>query len=92
MTVQERALASIAQAAPGHTMVATMVTFLASGQPLSLTTHVIQGARPGPAVGFDQAGGSVPSGALLGTIVADFTGKMLAEIRASFATSWLMMA
>ncbi len=45
------------QAAPwpdqaGHTIVETPVTVLASGQPLTLTTHVIRGARPGPTVGI----------------------------------------
>lgn len=44
-----------------------------------------------PIAGFDQVGESSPGDSLLGTIVSVFTGETLAEIRAPFATSWLMM-
>jgi predicted deacylase len=44
-----------------------------------------------PAIGFDLVGGSIPDDTVLGTIASAFTGETLAEIRAPFATSWLMM-
>ncbi len=45
-----------------------------------------------PVVGFDVVGRSVAGGELLGTIASVFSGETLAEIRAPFAESWLMMA
>ncbi|MGH2613734.1 MAG: succinylglutamate desuccinylase/aspartoacylase family protein [Thermomicrobiales bacterium] len=45
-----------------------------------------------PVVGFDGVGRSVTGGALLGTIASAFSGETLAEVRAPFAESWLMMA
>lgn len=37
---------------PGHQIIETLVTTLASGQPLTITTHVVQGARPGRTIGI----------------------------------------
>jgi predicted deacylase len=45
-----------------------------------------------PVVGFDAVGRSVAGGELLGTIASVFSGETLAEIRAPFSESWLMMA
>lgn len=45
-----------------------------------------------PVVGFDLVGRSVAGGELLGTIASVFSGETLAEIRAPFDESWLMMA
>jgi hypothetical protein len=45
-----------------------------------------------PVVGFDVVGRSVAAGDLLGTIASVFTGETLAEVRAPFAESWMMMA
>jgi hypothetical protein len=42
-------------------------------------------------VGFDGVGRSVAGGELLGTIASVFSGETLAEVRAPFAESWLMM-
>jgi predicted deacylase len=44
-----------------------------------------------PVVGFDAVGGAVAESTLLGTVVSPYTGAVLAEIRAPFAESWLMM-
>jgi predicted deacylase len=44
-----------------------------------------------PVVGFDGVGHSVSCGELLGTIASVFSGETLAEVRAPFAESWLMM-
>jgi predicted deacylase len=53
--VTGKTMASIVQAVqapPGHYLVETPVTTLASGQPLNLVTHVLRGASPGPVVGI----------------------------------------
>jgi predicted deacylase len=44
-----------------------------------------------PVVGFDGVGGFVSGGDLLGTIASAFSGETLAEVRAPFVESWLMM-
>jgi predicted deacylase len=45
-----------------------------------------------PVVGFDGVGQCVAGGDLLGEIVSVYSGELLAEMRAPFAESWLMMA
>lgn len=52
MTAGTDAIAAVLEASPGHQIVETPVTLLASGQPLAITTHVLRGARPGRTVGI----------------------------------------
>lgn len=52
MTAGMQAIAELAGGDPGHRLVETPVTLLASGQRLAITTHVVRGARPGPTVGI----------------------------------------
>jgi predicted deacylase len=51
MTASTQAFAELADSDPGHRLVETPVTLLASGQRLAITTHMLRGARPGPRVG-----------------------------------------
>jgi predicted deacylase len=44
-----------------------------------------------PVVGFDRVGCAVPGGERLGTIASVFSGETLADVRAPFAESWVMM-
>jgi uncharacterized protein len=52
VTASMQAIAELAGGDPGHRLVETPVTLLASGQPLAITTHVLRGVRPGPTVGI----------------------------------------
>jgi predicted deacylase len=45
-----------------------------------------------PLVGFDVVGRSVTGEALLGTVASPYSGETLAEVRAPFPESWMMMA
>jgi predicted deacylase len=45
-----------------------------------------------PVVGFDTVGRSVAGGDLLGTMASVYTGETLAEIRAPYPETWVMMA
>ena len=45
-----------------------------------------------PIAGFDTVGRSVAGGDLLGTMASVYTGETLAEIRAPYPETWMMMA
>jgi hypothetical protein len=45
-----------------------------------------------PVKGFEITGDVVAGDALLGVIVSPYSGKLLAELRAPYAESWILMA
>lgn len=52
MTAGSQTILAMVNGEPGHRLLETPVTLLASGQPLAITTHVVRGARSGPTVGI----------------------------------------
>ncbi len=52
VTAGLQTISAMVNGEPGHRLVETPVTHLASGQPLVITTHVVRGAHSGPTVGI----------------------------------------